>query len=87
MPYIRSGRRELYRPGIDIIVKNLCGSKTRTEDATYVIYKIVKSVFGDCDHWVDKAEPMKILRCVEEEYYRNVIIDHEELAKVRNGDI
>jgi hypothetical protein len=89
MPYISKERRKDYDYDICRLVDSLKYNRDHvTEDSTYIVYKLIKEVFGkDGYGWITKSNAIRVLDCAKEEYRRKVLNPHEDDAIKRNGDI
>ena len=86
MPYIEKELRGLfngYIRTIDNIVKKLNSS---TKVMAYIIYKLVKEVYGLGD-WDWMSNGLKVLEDVKLEFYRRILAPHADKKIKEKGDI
>jgi hypothetical protein len=90
MPYIKKCYREKLDEHIDPLIEKIkdWGEYNKTPKATYVVYKFLKGLYAEEPaHWFEKANALLVLSAVDKEYYRKIIVPHEEEAEKRNGSI
>lgn len=91
MPYTNAQNRlECIQEGLPRLVEHLKKKTKKGKESngvvTYVIYKILKEVYGE-GHWEEKANAFKVLASCRQEFEDNVMRSHEDDAKARNGDV
>lgn len=91
MPYIKEELRKLFNIYIENIESNirlnLDTDKDINSSVTYVVYKLIKDIYGNKRSWDLKANALKVLEDVKLEYYRRVLAPHADKKIIENGDI
>jgi len=90
MPYIKGERRKPLDYWLDPLIEALrkateMGEKN-TGDSVYVVYKILKYVYGDGNFEV-KSNAEKVVNSAIREYYRKIMAPYEDKKSEENGDI
>ena len=92
MPYIKKElRKEVEDWGELSHLLEFLKKKTKkgTENSgvvTYVIYKIVKEVFGE-GNFESMSNALKILESAKDEFLENILRPYEKKKKELNGDV
>jgi hypothetical protein len=91
MPYTNAQNRlECLNEGLPRLVEHLKrktkGGKENNGVVTYVIYKILKEVYGQ-GRWEAKANAFKVLASCRQEFEDKIMRPHEDDAIERNGDV
>jgi hypothetical protein len=86
MPYITKSSRKEYVPVLDVLEERLEKSQNLTPDVTFCIYHILVSMYG-VGRWEKRADAMKVLSCVEHEFYRCYIAPYEDTKILENGNV
>lgn len=91
MPFIHPKERPKYDPLLEILIRRLkeetmFGSKNSGHVA-YVLYKIIKQVYGYCGTFEEISNALKILDSVYETYVEDVLKPYEQEKKAENGDV
>ena len=93
MPYISERDRSEVDDIIEGIIEKVTSSdnnKTEIDSSKiiYIFYKTLKKLYGGYGKgFLEKSDPIRILGCIEHEYYRKIIAPHEEIKIKENGDI
>lgn len=92
MPYIKKERRKsIEKYGklqklIDTLISNTSHGIENNGDVTYVIYIILKAVYGEgC--YETRSNALKVLSSTELEFYRKIIAPYEDEKIQENGDV
>ena len=92
MPYIKQEeRKEIEDWGelhhlIDYLKKTTKNGQEKSGNVVYVIYRIIKEIFGEGNFEV-RSNALKVLESAKLEYYRRIMGPYEEEAILRNGDV
>ena len=86
MPYIEDELRALFNGYIKTIENVVKRVNNSTKIMAYVIYKLVKDVYGLGD-WDWMANGLKVLEDVKLEFYRRVLAPHADKKIEEKGDI
>jgi len=89
MPYIPLEERKAYDPQINILIHRITEkgiSRSIEGDVAYVIFKIMKRVYGH-GRWGHRTEALKILESVKHEFQRRFIDPYEDEKLRENGDV
>jgi len=88
MPYIAQYRRDEIDVALDPLLNVLANNElAEIGDIVYVIYRIVKEMYGNSVRFSNKVQGITALESAKLEYYRRVMVSHENEAIERNGDI
>lgn len=90
MPYITEGRRKLYEPHLRELISHLNAETLHgcqfSGDVVYVIYKILKTLYGD-GRFEERVNALKVLESAKLEYYRRVVAPYEDQKIKDNSDV
>ena len=93
MPYIPAVDRPAYDPDIDRIATKLAAvpPEKRKGHANYVITQILRQAWGvdkpEGESYSHYADVIGTLECAKLELYRRWIVEYEDLAIEKNGDL
>lgn len=84
MPYIKQSDRPTYDKDIESLTKNINSSGETNYVITSLLHLLVQKngMNYDCVNTL-----MGVLTCVQQEFYRKVVVPYEELKIQENGDI
>jgi len=91
MPFIPKEQREMIdrmvdsSKALDELIARVFGTFGE-EGVAYVTYAFVKQSYG-YGRWRHRADGVKILRCVEKEFYESALREYENEKKKLNGDV
>ena len=85
MPYITKDRRAIVDPEITVLVEKL--RQLGLGDVVYVLYRLLKKLYGDTRNFYTKAQALAVLESTRAEYYRRVLAPYEDEKIEQNGDI
>ena len=90
MPYIGSLARQVVDYMLDPLIEELQlmtdNGKVNTGIVVYVVYKIVKRLYGD-GRFEKRSNAVKVLENAKLEYYRRVMAPYEEQKRRERGDV
>lgn len=64
-----------------------CSNRNKATNSAYIIYYIIKKVFGNQISWYEKADALKVLEDVKLEYFDKVLKPHGKIKQEINGDV
>ena len=82
MPYIKEADRERLKP----ILNPLLNAGLSEGEATYVICLLGNTLYGGGDY-ATKVKWLAVLESAKLEYYRRVLVPHEERKRELNGEV
>lgn len=90
MPYIKKRNRSTLDKFLDglivLLVNTTSNGKKNNGEVVYVIYKLLKQVYGEGNFEV-RSNALKALESAKLEYYRRIMAPYEDKKKKENGDI
>lgn len=92
MPYIKQKLKdevenwgELHHL-LEFLAKKTEGGKVNNGVVTYVVYAIIKKVYGE-GNYESMSNALKILESAKDEFLENILRPYEKLKKKENGDV
>jgi hypothetical protein len=71
---------------VDYLKKITENGKVNSGMVTYVVYKIIKEVYGE-GNFESMSNALKVLDSAKDEFLENILRPYEKLKKKENGDV
>jgi hypothetical protein len=87
MPYIKRGKRPLYKAEIENLVTKLETQPVMEQDGdlNYIITSILKLFYKP--RYFNYNRALGVIEAVKQEYYRRVVAPYEDKKIKENGDV